>query len=157
MNQNVSSNVSNYVSEIVEQRKSQVWDKYSVAITILPQLKDIEYHLSEIPATVTTQPDINTLGSRDSPVEETALAIQEIHIEREAIRLLEAEIKGLEEEVKKVKSIYISCGIGLLIICLGIWLWHIGWFILVLLCLTAFYLRYPQKASMLIHKIFQRG
>jgi hypothetical protein len=156
MNQSVSSNVSNDVSELAELR-SQIWEKYRFALTILPEVKDLAVHVSEISVTGATQLGINALGSGDNPVQETALAIQEVHKEKESIRLLEAEIKGLEEEIKRVESTYIAWGIGVLLIVLSIWLWHIGWFVQVLLCLAVFYLRYPQKASMLIRKLFQRG
>lgn len=143
MRQSISSNVSNFVAELAEQRNS-VWGKYRNSLTFVTKLKELEAQSPDLPAIATPLKSINVLSSGQAP-EEIRLAISEIEAELETVKLLEAEIEGIEKEIKGIQGTYILCGLVFLLIGVGIWLWHIGWFVQAIILLIVLFALFSGK------------
>jgi hypothetical protein len=105
MRLSISSNISNFVAELAEQRNS-VWEKYRNSLSFVAKLKELEAHSSEVPAIGTSVQSVNALGSGQAP-EEIRLAISEVEAELETVKLFEAEIEGIEKEIKTIQGTYI--------------------------------------------------
>ena len=133
-----STSISNYISELAKQR-SQIWEKYRNSLSFVTKLKELEAHSSENLAVGSWAQSINVLGSGQPP-EEIRLTISEVEAEVETVKLLEAEVEGLEKEIKTIQGQYILWGVVFLLIGVGIWLWFVGWFVQVLILLVILFL-----------------
>ena len=139
----ISSNILHFVTELFEER-NMVWEKYHRSLSYAAKLKELEAHLSEDSSIRTSEQCINALGSGQAP-EEVRLAISEAQAELETVKLLSAEIEGIEKEIKTIQGSYILWGTVILLIGVSVWLWHVGWLVQVLTLLVLFFLFVGKK------------
>jgi len=122
----ITSNISNFVAELAElaEQRNSIWEKYRNSLSFVAKLKELEAHSSEIPA-ISTSVQSNALGSGQAP-EEICLAISEVEAELEDVKLLEAEIEGIEKEIVEIQCTYGALLLAFLLIGVIVWLWHVG-------------------------------